>query len=122
MTTTDDPITPPPEGLSPEATALWEGYHRDLAEEDLEPDARELAVLAEACRHLTLTGRLEAALAEVSDLIVPGSRHNDRVHPLVGELDRARKTVATLLRSIAPKPDRSTQASMAATARWRRSA
>ena len=69
---------------------------------------------------MTLCGRLEAALTDVPELVVPGSRSNDRVHPLVAEIDRARKTVAVLLKSIAPPPDRSAQGSAAATARWRR--
>src|SRR4051812_39782312 len=91
------PLPPPPQGLSEEATALWQGLHADLADRDLEPDAAELAVLTEACRHLTLASRLEAELAAVETVLVPGSRGNVRVTPLVSEIDKVRRTVATLL-------------------------
>lgn len=90
----------PPAGLSDDAVALWAGFYEDLADDGLQPDAREVAVLAEACRHLTLASRLEARLADLDDVVVPGSRGNLRVTPLVGEIDKVRRTVSTLLRSI----------------------
>ncbi len=100
-----DDVPAAPDGLSPEAQVLWADVISDLAEDDMELDARESALLREVCRHLTLANRLESALAH-GPVVVAGSRGQDRVSPLVGEIDKVRRTVATMLRSLQP-PDRS---------------
>lgn len=103
----NDTETPAPTGLSPEALTLWKRWHDELNDDDLVPDGRESAILAEACRHLTIATRLETALAVLDDIIVPGSRGNPRVTPLVGEIDKVRRTVSSLLASIKAPVDRS---------------
>ncbi len=100
-----DDVPTEPDGLSPEAQTLWADVLADLDEDGMELDAREVAILREVCRHLTLANRLESALAD-GPVVVAGSRGQDRVSPLVGEIDKVRRTVATLLRSLQP-PDRS---------------
>ncbi len=109
-----------PSGLSDEAVTLWRRWHSELADDDLIPDGREAAILTEACRHLTIATRLEAALAELDSLVVPGSRGNQRVTPLVGEIDKVRRTVASLLGSIKAPVDRSEVGRTNVATRWRR--
>ncbi len=53
-----DDVPAAPDGLSPEAEVLWADVISDLAEDDMELDARESALLREVCRHLTLANRV----------------------------------------------------------------
>lgn len=117
-----DSSPPPaaPSGLSSEAADLWNDWHAELDDDDLDADARETAILAEACRHLTIASRLEAALADLDSLVVPGSRGNQRVTPLVSEVDKVRRTVASLLTSIKQPVDRAEVGRANVAQRWSR--
>ncbi|WP_298807021.1 hypothetical protein [uncultured Pseudokineococcus sp.] len=92
----------PPADISEEAADFWREHLREMDEHELEPDARELAILRGAVRHMTIAGRLEAAIAETENLLVPGSRNNQRVSPFVSELNKYRAEIRTALVAIKP--------------------
>jgi hypothetical protein len=80
-----------PTGLGLSGKRLW----RDVvAGWDLRPD--ELVVLERACRVRDRLAMLDAALAKVS-VVDGGSRGQERVHPLVGELRQTEVVLAGLL-------------------------
>lgn len=64
--TPDDPDDAVRADLGPAGRALWEGVVADLADDDLELDNRERALIHEAALHLDLAARLEAELAEAA--------------------------------------------------------
>lgn len=123
MTDLDD-LPEPPTGLSDRAVIVWDSYLSDLAEADLEPDPAEVVLLHDACRSVTLADKLEAALDAAGGFTVPGARGGERPHPLLLELDRARRTTATLLRALTASDKASTQKAAAGRAgmasRWAR--
>lgn len=116
---TDYEAPPPPNGATPAAATFWQDFHAELAEDDLEPDARERAVLREAVRALSAVDRLEDAISALDSVIVKGSRSNDRVHPAVSELDKARRTASSLLAALKPPADRSATGRANVTRRYR---
>ena len=109
-----------PEGLGQGGTAFWRSVMRTY---ELSPS--EVATLEQCCRQLDLIARLDAELAG-SPVVVEGSMGQARVHPLVGVVAEARRTLDVLQRSLAlPMPDedigrrRAPQQVAAAQARWR---
>jgi len=119
-----DDLPEPPTGLSARAVIVWHDYLADLAEDDLEPDPAEVVLLHDACRSVTLADRLEAALDAAGGFTVAGARGTERPHPLLLELDRARRTTATLLKALTASDKASTQKAAAGRAgmasRWAR--
>lgn len=124
-----EPVTPPtphdlipetPEGLSEAAERLWRDYHLELLADDLEPDAREAALILQAVQHLTLADRLAVEL-NCAELVVLGAAGQPRVNPIVGEVDKARRTVDAILKSLKPV-DRSAVGAQNVSKRWSRNA
>jgi len=117
-------IPAPPDALSTRAQAVWSGYMAELAEDDMEPDAAEVVLLHDACRSVTLADAIEAQLAADGAYTITGARGAARPHPLLGELDRARRTTATLLKALTASDKASTQKAAAGRAgmasRWAR--
>ena len=81
-----------PQGLGAAGRALWRRLHAD----GLTYRADEVEVLREAARTADVVARLEEALVDV-DVIVPGSRGQDALHPAVAELRLQRQLLAQLL-------------------------
>lgn len=90
----------PPDGLSPDALDLWHRHLAMLAGEDVMPDPAQHRLLADACRAATTADSLAAALAAEGTYTVPGGRGAPRPHPLLLEIDRARRTTAALLKQL----------------------
>jgi hypothetical protein len=80
-----------PAGLGEAGAAFWLKVRRDWR---LRPDEEQL--LLAACRTIDELERLQAALAEASP-VVPGSRGQERAHPLVRELREHRLALKQLL-------------------------
>jgi hypothetical protein len=108
----------PPSDLSGEGLALYEAIITEMDENDLEPEAHELALLIHAARTTMLIERIESELAE-SPLIVMGARNQVRSSPLIADLSTLRRTVAALLKQIFPA-SATDRARAAANARWKR--
>ncbi|WP_336922772.1 hypothetical protein [Aquipuribacter sp. SD81] len=98
---------PPPAGITERAAAFWSDFHDEMDEDDLDPDARETAILTEAVRAMSTVDRLEDQASRLESVLVPGSTGNERVHPVLAEIDKNRKTIATLLTALKPPADRS---------------
>jgi hypothetical protein len=91
---------PAPKGLSAAGRGLWKAITGQWSGDDLEPDARELRILADACAEADLLDVLEAKLAEevkAGRLIVKGSQGQPVTSSLVAETRRSRAQVAALL-------------------------
>lgn len=120
-----------PKGLGPAGRRLWRDVHRpdaDGSHLELRPD--ELTVLAAAARTADELVALEAALAD-APTVTAGSKGQDRVHPLYGEVRAHRALLSTLLARLDIPEDadddglrraRSWHARNAARARWSRGA
>jgi hypothetical protein len=109
-----------PERLAAPGRRLWRSI---LSAYDLSPG--ELALLEQACRSVDLLARIDDQLAR-EDLTVPGSRGQQRCHPLAYLVIDQRKVLESLMNALAlPMPNevegkrRSPQAAAAAQARWR---
>lgn len=92
---------PPPDDLSERAAAFWTSWLADRDDEGNMADARDLAVLVEIVRHMTLIDRLEDELT-AAPLTVAGSRGQTVINPMIGQVDTLRRTVGMLLKSITP--------------------
>ena len=110
----------PPEGLDAAGRRFWRSV---LASYDLSPAECEL--LRQACRTVDLLERIDDQLSR-EDLTVPGSRGQQRNHPLLFASVEQRRTLGQLMNALAlPMPDeiegkkRSPAAVKAAQARWR---
>lgn len=88
-----------PSQLGVDGGALWDRVTRQLADDGLELDARETALLTEACRAQDELGRLQAALQDAPTVTL-GSQGQERVHPLFSEVRAARAQVAALLAQV----------------------
>jgi hypothetical protein len=88
-----------PDGLNTESIDLWNDVVNEADSAGFELTEVELSLLREACRHLTLIGRLSDELDD-SEMMVVGSTGQPTVNKLVGEIDRARRTLDQLLRSL----------------------
>src|SRR5262245_32410302 len=111
----------PPAGLGAAGRRLWRDV---LAVYEL--TVPELELLRQAARVADLIDRLEAELAG-DDLVVPGSRGQRAVNPLLDRLTTQRRLMESLLRSMAlPFPEehqgrvRSPARAAAAMERWRK--
>ena len=83
-----------PVGLGLPGARLW----RQVADVfDLRAD--EIVLLGAACATVDTISRLEAAMVD-APLVVEGSMHQLREHPLLSELRQQRLTVARLLRQL----------------------
>jgi hypothetical protein len=92
---------------------------------DYDLSTPELELLRQACGVADLVARVEAELA-ADDLVVPGSRGQPVISPLVDRLTALRRLLESLIRSMAlPFPDehqgrrRSPAQVAAAQQRWR---
>ncbi|MBC3761076.1 hypothetical protein ACUN7V_02425 [Quadrisphaera oryzae] len=112
-----DPLTPPLP-LEGAAFALWQGFIGDAADNDLEPDSRELALLYRACSALTHVERLQREVAALPSLVTTGSAGQVVSHPLLATLAAAEATALASLRALAVSPDASAAASAKASKRW----
>jgi hypothetical protein len=113
-----------PRGLGADGKSLWRSMVADLAD-DLEFDARELAILAAAARQSDMIAKLERLVA-AEGLSVRGSAGQPVLHGGVAELRQSRVALARLLGEI-DLDDRAgsmtaaqQRASKAAKARWSR--
>jgi hypothetical protein len=113
-----------PRGLGRRGRQLW---HDVLAQYEL--DARELAILEQACRAADRVERLETELAGAPS-VVPGSKEQPVAHPLWMALRAQVDTLGRLLDKLKPEAEkpaapvaplaRREQARRAAAARWNR--
>lgn len=99
------PVKPakPPAGLGITGAALWRDLARFWSDDDLEPDPRELRLLADACREADMLAALEECLAAdlaVGGVKTKGSMGQDVANPLIGECRRSRAQVAALLKQL----------------------
>lgn len=83
-----------PVGLGLAGARLW----REVAS-DFTLRADETVLLASACATLDTIAKLEAAMVD-QPLVVAGSMHQLREHPLLSELRQQRLTVAKLLHQL----------------------
>lgn len=111
----------PPRDLSDAGSALWIAVVADL-ESDWELDAREVALLAQACKMADQLAELDAAVA-VDGATVRGSRGQTVIHPGVSEGRALRLAQLRLLGSIElADPTSALKASTPAQARARAAA
>ena len=110
-----------PAGLGAHGQRLWKAVQADY---DLTVPEAEL--LRQACGVSDLIARLELALA-ADDLVVPGSRNQPAVNPLVDRLIALRRLEESLIRSLClPFPEeregrlRTPARVAAAQERWRK--
>ena len=89
-----------PRDLGAYGRVLWRVIARQIADDGLEFDARELVLLAHACREHDMLAAIEAELATVGQLTVRGAQGQQVAHPLLGEARRSRAQVAALLKGI----------------------
>ncbi|MEQ6901821.1 hypothetical protein [Nocardioides sp. YIM 152588] len=97
MTTRQVPV---PRTLGDEGKRLWRAIARQWASDGLEPDARELRLLEDACHEADVLQHVSAALAEALDegrMIVKGSTGQPVTNPLIAEARRSRAQIAALL-------------------------
>lgn len=120
---TDRPVPRAPEGLEPAGRALWRAVHEDLGD-DFELDAREVAILRDACRQADTNAALARAIKR-DGVTVEGSQGQTRLNAAVTELRQGRLALARLLGDIelpagdqAPQTAQSRRAQHAARARW----
>lgn len=117
-----------PSGLGNTGRALWRSIHGALptdAEDAMEFDERELAILRQACRQADDIASLEGAL-KAAGVTVRGSKGQPRLNPIVTELRMARIALARLLGELdipggvaeQPATARSRRAQHAASVRW----
>lgn len=124
LTVVDPDDTPPstappaPDDLTGDALALWETTHREAAEDDLDLDARETALLLAACRAGANVERLRQAVDGLDDLVVKGSTGQLVAHPLIAALDRAQGVALAHLRALAVPAAQSAAQAAKADARW----
>lgn len=123
-----DPAKAPKLGRA--GRALWRSLAAQVAADDMILDARELAVLRQACATADDLARIESELAVVDRLVVKGSQGQPVSHPMLAEARACRAQIAALLARLdldppaeeaAPKvkgAPRSVQARRAANARW----
>lgn len=91
---------PAPRNLGDIGRFLWRSIAKQWADDGLEPDARELRLLEDACDEADTLAVLKAALAtEIAEgrLIVKGSTGQPTTTSLVAECRRSRAQVAQLL-------------------------
>lgn len=93
------PVAAAPAGLGKAGRALWRDIARQIADDGLVLDARELRWLRDACFEADQLAVLEAELAGAA-LVVKGSQNQPVAHPLIGEARRCRVTIAGLLARI----------------------
>ena len=85
----------PPSGLNAAGRRLWDAILNDLAE-GLELDARELVILAAACRQADTNSALERSIRR-HGVTVGGSKGQQRLNAAVTELRQGRLALARLL-------------------------
>lgn len=93
-----------PRDLGAAGKALWRALVAQIAADGLEFDARELVLLAHACREQDMLSLIEADLATAATLTVRGAQGQLVAHPLLGEARRSRAQVAALLKAIGLDP------------------
>ncbi len=86
-----DALPTPPDDLSPSAEELWFAVL-----EEYELEEHERALLAEACRTLTVCDRL-AAMVDADGLTTRGSMGQTVTHPAVAEARQQRLVLARLI-------------------------
>jgi hypothetical protein len=117
------PDIEPPAGLEASGMRLW-----DVVTTAYVLTPTELSVLAEACRTADECDRLEAAVRDLPELVVPGSTGQPKVHPLLEEVRRHRLLLERLTAALnLPDQDQqvglragSRHAKKAALGRWNR--
>lgn len=92
------PVRPPAE-LADAGRKLWRSIAKQVAEDGLILDARELALLAEACREADMLASITAAL-DGEPRTVRGAQGQLVAHPLIGEARRSRQAMHSLLKDI----------------------
>ena len=117
---------PAPNTLDAPGKQLWGAVHSDLGDA-FELTAKELALLALACRQRDEIARVEAAL-DGDGVVIAGSKGQPRLNGALAELRQMRLAVAKLLGELdVPGQEdtptragtaRSQRASHAARARW----
>lgn len=110
---------PAPTELANAGRRLWIAIVADVPE-DVEFDARELAILHTACRQADMVAQLETALKK-DGVVVAGASGQRRLNGTVTELRQSRLALARLLGELG-LPDEIAQPETAATRRARRAA
>jgi hypothetical protein len=85
----------PPAGLEASGERLWTAVTTPYV---LAPS--ELSILTEACRTSDELDRLETAVRELPELVVPGSTGQPKVHPLLEEVRRHRLLLERLVAAL----------------------
>lgn len=117
--TNTNPVRPP-RGLDAAGRDLWRSIARQIHDDGLELDARETALLTEACREADVLARIEEAL-KGAPVVVDGAKGQPAANPLIGEARRSRQTIQTLLRGITledPLADAAGRGSGSRTTSW----
>ncbi|RZS58975.1 hypothetical protein EV141_0188 [Microcella putealis] len=112
-------MTDIPQGLNARGSIFWEEIH-----DDLEFDARDAAIVLEACRVLDVIDELTAAV-DRDGVMTVGSTGQPVVHPGVAEIRMQQATFARLMGSLKLPDDdaandrfRHERAKAGAAARW----
>ena len=93
-------LIPPPKALGEAGRALWRGIAKQWHDDDVDPDARELRTLADACSEADTLNILEDELRTArasGSLIVRGSQGQPVAHPFVSEARASRTAIRTAL-------------------------
>ena len=89
----------PPKGLAAAGLELWRAIAKQVCADGLQLDARETALLTEACREADVRARIDEALIGVP-VLMEGAQGQMVANPLIGEARRSRTTIAALLKQI----------------------
>jgi hypothetical protein len=88
----------PPAGLKAPGKALWTSIVSDVPA-DLELDARDLAVLGEACRLADTAAALQRAI-DRDGVVAKGAKGQPRLNGAVTALTTARRSIPALLAQV----------------------
>ena len=106
--TAESQVPKPPTGLRAAGKAVWRSIHEGLGD-DWELDARELVVLAAACRQADTNAALERETRRLG-VVVDGSKGQPRMNQMVTELRQGRIALEKLLSALALPGDETGEA------------